>query len=279
MELGDPAYTETVKGEHGSPFTVSDLDHIADECRESYRTARPWPHLILDGLIEPTLLAAAEVQELGRALNLEVVRGNRMVKAQSTEVIGHAAQEILDALLAPQFVAFLEKLTGIAGLIPDPTHYWAGIHVSPPGTSQVLHRDFRLHPTTGLFHRVNVLIYLNSAWKEEYGGELEMWPPDRSACSQRVFPDAGRVVIFETTPTTYHGLPDPVQCPPGRARLSLASFYYTEYPGATDRREPIVFAPKRPQDPWYMNFRPPKDIVSATWFSARDHFRSGRSGK
>ncbi len=265
--------------EVASPFAVADLDLLAEKHRESFRTAQPWPHVVLDGLIDPSLIAAAEAQELGRALELKVHKGNRMVKAESPDVHGRAAHEILDALLTPQFVAFLEKLTGITGLDPDPSHYWAGIHVSPPGTSQVLHRDFRLHPTTGLFHRVNVLIYLNSDWKEEYGGELELWPADRSACSKRVVPDAGRVVIFETTPTSFHGLPDPVHCPQGRARLSLASFYYTDYPGATDRREPLVLSPKRPQDPWYMNFRPPKDIVFATWDSVRDHVRSGRPGR
>lgn len=271
--------TDTQDGRRESLYTVPDLDLLAEKSRERFRTAKPWPHVVLDGLIDPDLIAAAEAQELGRALQLKVHKGNRMVKAESPEVSGRATHEILDALLAPQFLGFLEKLTGIAGLIPDPTHYWAGIHVCPPGSSQVLHRDFRLHPTTGLFHRVNVLIYLNSDWRKEYGGELEMWPPDRSACGQRVSPEAGKVVIFETTPTSYHGLPDPVECPPGRARLSLASFYYTDYPGSTDRREPIVFSPKRPQDPWYMNFRPPKDIVSATWESARDHLRSKRSGK
>ena len=232
----------------------------------------------MNGLIHPAVIAAAEAQELRRALELKVHKGNRMVKAESAEVSGRAANEILDALLTPEFVTFLEILTGITGLVPDPTHYWAGIHVSPPGSSQVLHRDFRLHPTTGLYHRVNVLVYLNSDWKEEYGGELEMWPPDRSACRQRVVPDAGRVVIFETTPTSFHGLPDPVRCPPGRARLSLASFYYTEHPGPNDRREPIVFSPKRPQDPWYLNFRPPKDIAAATWDSVRGRVTSRRSG-
>jgi 2OG-Fe(II) oxygenase superfamily len=253
-----------------SLFAISDLDQLAEDYRERFRSADPWPHVILDGLIDPAAIAAAEAQELERALELKVHRGNRMVKAESPEVSGRAANEILDALLAPPFVEFLEKLTGIERLLPDATHYWAGIHVSPPGSSQALHRDFRLHPTTGLFHRVNVLVYLNSDWQEEYGGDLEMWPADRSMCGRRVRPDAGRVVIFETTPTSFHGLPDPVRCPPGRARLSLASFYYTDYPGATDRREPIVRSPKRPEDPWYMSFRPPKDIVFATLDSVRD---------
>jgi Rps23 Pro-64 3,4-dihydroxylase Tpa1-like proline 4-hydroxylase len=276
MELVEPAHTETGKGEHGSSFTVSDLDHLVDECRENYRTARPWPHLILDGLIDPALIAAAEAQELERALNLEIHRGNRMVKAESPEVSGNAAKEILDSLLTPQFVSFLEKVTGIPCLISDPTHAWAGIHVSPPGTSQALHRDFRLHPDNGLFHRVNVLVYLNSDWKEEYGGMLELWSTGKKAFGQQVEPVAGRLVLFETTPFAYHGVPDPVRFPPGRARISLASYYYTDYPAPTDRRDYIFYSPKRPQDPWYFNFRPPRDSLFNIWYLMRDYFRGSR---
>lgn len=235
--------TKTWEGQSDCPIALSDLALLASKYRERYLTASPWPHLVLDDLVDSTAIAAAETEELRRALDLKVHGGNRMVKAESPEVDGRSANDILDSLLTPEFVAFLEELTGIAGLIPDPTHSYAGIHVSPPGATQALHRDFRLHPVNGLFHRVNVLVYLNSDWKEEYGGELELWPEDTSRGGKKVLPTAGRVVIFETTPTSFHGVPDPVRCPPGRARLSLASYYYTDYPGPNDRREAIVFSP------------------------------------
>jgi Rps23 Pro-64 3,4-dihydroxylase Tpa1-like proline 4-hydroxylase len=188
-----------------------------------------------------------------------------MVKAESSEVTGQAARDILESLIAPEFVGFLEKLTGIEGLIADPTHTWAGIHVCPVGSSQAVHRDFRLHPTNGLYHRVNVLVYLNTIWKEEYGGELELWPSDMSACGKQVLPIAGRVVIFETTPSTCHGVPDPIRCPPEIARLSLASYYYTDYPSPVDRRSPLFLAPRRPQDPWYMRFQPLHESMYRLW--------------
>lgn len=271
--------TKTWVGKHGSPIAVLDLDALAEKYRESYLGAKPWPHLILEDLIDPAAVAAAEAQELQRALSLEVHKGNRMVKAESPEVTGHAAQDILDSLLTPEFLKFLEKLTGIENLIPDESRSWAGIHVSPPGSSQVLHRDFRLHPDNGLFHRVNVLIYLNSDWDEDFGGQLELWPADTASCGQRIVPTAGRVVIFETTPTSYHGVPDPVRCPPGRARLSLASYYYTDYPGPMDRREPIFWSPKRSQDPWYMNFRRPRDSFFDLLHLTRDYIRGSSDKK
>jgi Rps23 Pro-64 3,4-dihydroxylase Tpa1-like proline 4-hydroxylase len=229
--------------------------------RDDYQSASPWPHMVLEGLIDPALIAAAEEQELEPGLNLEVERRVRMVKAQSPEPSGPAAKSILSALCTTQFISFLEDVTGIANLIADPTHYWTGLHVSPPGAYQAIHRDFRLHPVTGLFHRLTVLVYLNSDWKAEYGGELELWRSDQSACERQVAPEAGRVVIFGTTYDAIHGISDPIRCPDGRARLSLASDYYTASPGPGDRREPRLRRPKRPTDPWYSGYVTPRDGI------------------
>jgi hypothetical protein len=249
------------EGRQKSPIALADLRALADSYHESYNAAKPWPHLIIDGLVSADFVAQAETEELTGALHLEIQKDQTIAKAESTEVGGQAAKEILDSLLAPEFIDFLERITGIAGLIGDPSHAKAGLHVNPPGAFQALHRDFRRHPTTGTYHRINVLLFLNSDWKEEYGGELELWPADRSACGQRIRPEAGRVVIFETTPTSYHAIPDTVRCPPGRARLSLASYYYTEQPGPQDKRDLKLFLPKRPQDPLRLDVQKFKDVA------------------
>jgi 2OG-Fe(II) oxygenase superfamily len=238
----------------GVPGVAADLTQLARTHAESYHAASPWPHVVLDDLIDPALIAAAEQEELEPSLSLEIDRSYRKIKAESPEPNGPAATKILDSIGSAPFVTFLEELTGVSGLIPDPTHYWAGLHVNPPGAFQAIHRDFRVHPITGLFHRVNILIYLNSDWKSEYAGELELWKTDKSACERQVAPVAGKSVIFEAGPLAFHGIPEPIRCPTGRARLSLAAIYYTECPPPDDRKESRFFRPKRPQDPWYMGF-------------------------
>jgi Rps23 Pro-64 3,4-dihydroxylase Tpa1-like proline 4-hydroxylase len=217
-----------------SPIALSELDALADKYREAYCSADPWPHLVLDDLIDPAFVAAAETQELDRAMGLAIHEDTTMIKAESPEVNGAAAKAIFDSLLSPEFTSFLERLTGIDDLMGDPDHLRAGLHVNPVGAFHALHRDFRRHPVNGLYNRVNVIVFLNSDWKKEYRGELELWPSNRSACAQRISPDAGKVVIFETTATSYHAIPEPVACPPSRARLSLATRYYTEKPGPHD---------------------------------------------
>src|SRR5256885_1536621 len=64
-------------------------------------------------------------------------------------------------------------------------------------------------------------------WKEEFGGHLELWARDMSHSEKRVLPVFNRCVIFSTTDYSYHGHPDPLNCPEDRARKSLALYYYT----------------------------------------------------
>ena len=69
------------------------------------------------------------------------------------------------------------------------------------------------------------------------------------------------MVIFETNYDTLHGVPDPIACPPGRARLSLASYYYSDQPQPGRVREPIFRRPRRPQDPWKMGIAQPGHVA------------------
>jgi hypothetical protein len=254
-------------------MTLADLNLLVQTHRENYLAAAPWPHLVLDHLIDPETIADAEIQELKRGLELPTKKSWRQIKAESPTVSGPAARDILNSLCTPQFLSFLEELTGISDLTADPTHFFGGLHVGPPGAFQALHRDFRVHPVTGKFHRVNVLVYLNSDWQSAYGGQLELWGSDKTAWKS-ILPVAGRVVIFESTPSSFHGVPDPIRCPPGRARLSLASYFYTDTPGEHDQRLPYFLRPKRPQDPWYTGIAAFGDAVSTIRRTVRQRLHS-----
>lgn len=231
--------------------------------RAAYLAAKPWPHVVMHDLLSPVLVAAAEAEELPRALALVPHRSHLEVKGESPTVTGRSASALLDAMCTPAFVAFVEELTGIKHLAADPTHIWSGLNASGTGSFQSMHRDFSRHPVTKQWHRVNVLLYLNSSWPEEYGGDLELWAPDMRACGARIRPTAGTVVVFETNYETLHGVPDPIQCPPDRSRLSLTSYYYSDerQPGRVN--EPILRRPRRPQDPWRMGIAEPGHVALA----------------
>jgi Rps23 Pro-64 3,4-dihydroxylase Tpa1-like proline 4-hydroxylase len=165
-------------------------------------------------------------------------------------------------MMSPAFVAFVEEATGLRNLESDDSNYWAGLHASGRGAFSSLHRDFAVHPVTRKWHRVNALLFLNSDWREEYGGDLELWSSDLVACGARIKPDAGTLVIFETNDATLHGIPDPIACPKGRMRLSLAVYYYSDEPWPESPHEFRFRRARRPQDPWWIGVPDLAEVAS-----------------
>ena len=201
----------------------------AQSLRREYLNAKPWPHIVVEGIFPEGLLdsVAAECAGLDQA---RLIRSNdyRQIKQEASEGLGPATKHLLEIVEGESFREFVSAVTGVADLLPDPMHKFAGAHRTPPGGFTKIHRDFEVHPTSGLFHRVNLLVYLNRDWANSYGGSLELWPPDMSAIGRRIFPRFNTMVLWETHDATLHGLPDPVKCPLDRTRLSVACYYYTK---------------------------------------------------
>jgi Rps23 Pro-64 3,4-dihydroxylase Tpa1-like proline 4-hydroxylase len=102
-----------------------------------------------------------------------------------------------------------------------------GLHQIERGGFLDVHIDFNVHPKLRLDRRLNMLIYLNHDWPEEYGGHLELWSRDMTSCEKRILPLFNRTVIFSTTDGSFHGHPRPLSCPEGRTRKSVSLYYYT----------------------------------------------------
>jgi len=141
--------------------------------------------------------------------------------------ISAAARQLIWELNSGTFIRALEKLTGIENLIPDPSLRGGGLHQVLPGGVLGVHADFTHHVDYDLERRVNLLLYLNKDWHDDYEGHLELWNRDASRCIKRIRPLAGRCVVFNTDADSYHGHPRPLNCPDGVTRKSIAIYYYT----------------------------------------------------
>jgi hypothetical protein len=126
------------------------------------------------------------------------------------------------------FLEFLSTLTGIPNLISDPYLRGGGLHQIKRGGFLKIHVDFNKHDHLDLDRRLNVLLYLNTNWKEEYGGHLELWDKDMKQCGSKILPVFNRCAIFSTTSFSFHGHPELLQCPEGMTRKSMALYYYTQ---------------------------------------------------
>ena len=218
-------------------FDRDELLQQAEGKREEYASAQPFPHIVLDDFLPPAVLdeVLAEFPKPQEAdwHAFDSALERKLATKDDTEM-GEATRHLLAELNSAPFIDFLERLTGIAGLVPDPHFEGGGLHQIEPGGHLKVHADFNLHPRTGLERRLNVLIYLNRDWKDEYGGALELWNRDMTACDERILPYFNRCVVFSTTDTSYHGHPEPLTCPEDRTRKSMALYYYSKDRPAQD---------------------------------------------
>ena len=102
------------------------------------------------------------------------------------------------------------------------------MHEIKSGGYLKVHTDFNKHPNLALDRRVNILIYLNKNWKEDYGGDLQLWDKNMENCEKRIFPIFNKMVIFSTNDYSNHGHPDPIRCPNDISRRSIALYYFSK---------------------------------------------------
>jgi hypothetical protein len=195
-----------------------------------YRSAKPFPHIVLDDFFDSTMLGAVleEFPAPGQ-LSWRSFNNQYEVKlfASADADFGPLTRLFLYHLNSLTFLKFLSEVTGIANLIPDPHFSGGGMHQIVRGGKLGIHADFNYHKHYQLDRRLNALIYLNKEWRPEYGGHLELWDREMTGCKVKVLPVFNRMVVFSTTDYTYHGHPDPLQCPDNMTRKSLALYYYT----------------------------------------------------
>ena len=194
-----------------------------------YRNAEPFPHIVIDDFLEPDLLKDVLAGFPSSETRSHFDRDQERLKYQygPHESSSGIVRNLFAELNSQAFLSFLEELTGIRGLIPDPYFVGGGLHETKRGGHLGVHADFNIHGHLSVERRLNLLIYLNEDWDDDFGGQLELWTKDMRQCAVRVKPVFGRAVIFNTALDSFHGHPDPLNCPPERSRRSIATYYYS----------------------------------------------------
>jgi hypothetical protein len=182
--------------------------------------SEPFPHTIIDNFIGRELVAAVNGEwPLHKLFDKEDGVGQRKWNCRRLPPL---TQLIVDAI-TPRVV---EEITGLSGLIADPVLFGAGLHEIPRGGFLKMHCDFNRHPC-GMRRAVNLLLYLNEYWEEDWGGGLIL-SKDGYSVDACISPIGGRAVVFETNDRTWHGHPKPLNTPEGITRRSLALYFYID---------------------------------------------------
>jgi len=207
----------------------------ADEHGRAFRAAAPFPHVVIDGFLEPDL--CRRLVETFPSYDSERFRNEWGEQGKGTRedvaALGGAWAELDRGLRSREFIALLERISGIPRLLFDPAYFGGGTHENLHDMELDPHVDFNLHPETQLHRRLNLLLYLNEEWQDAWGGSLELhtnpWLPPSENHVTTICPMLNRCVVFETSDRSWHGFRRIVLPPELRAlsRRSFAMYLYT----------------------------------------------------
>ena len=226
------------------------LEAKGRELSAQFQHARPFPHVVIDNALPDAYLRefAKEFPEVslsegqakhgfGRCYLPGEHKKCSLADNGITIMETPYAHGLFSLLLSQAFVSFLEDLTGIMGIISDNAFQGSGVDQTLPGGALGIHTDFHFNAWLKLTRRVNVFLYFNDDWKEEYGGHLELWSaddgpgehgarPSPKKLKRSVLPIWNRMFVFATGDRSFHGHPMPLNTT-DRNRRSVAMYYYT----------------------------------------------------
>lgn len=217
------------------------LSSIAAAMKDQYQSADPFPHIAIDNFLDAAVFEKLAADFPGPEADLwykfKSGKENKKLQSRDHRNLPWGFKLFFNEVNGPDFVRFLEELTGIGDLVPDPHLYGGGLHQTLPGGHLGMHVDYNFHTDWKLDRRLNAILYMNSDWDEAWGGHLELWDKEMQGCVDRIAPAPNRLVIFNTSETSWHGHPSPLTCPAGRSRRSIALYYYSNGRPEAERGE------------------------------------------
>lgn len=220
----------------------------------------PFPHVVIDDFLESDTLPRI-LSEVNKLQDADAQ--SKYIDASSPYEFNNYAfnsnyspylKKLFVVLNSPGFIKHIERITGVNNIICNELSlHGTGIHrIKSKGFLQ-LHTDFNTYNSKNrmLDRRINLSIYLNPDWKAEYKGELCLCDKNTNLCAKKIEPILNRCVIFNTTSTSIHGHPEPLNVPDDVLRQSIEVYYYTEN---TQGDKDIDFEGQPPRGTiWYPN--------------------------
>jgi hypothetical protein len=217
------------------PITVSPA---IDRLRARFESASPFPWLVIDDFLTPSFVERllADFPQPGPAYDKYCVgddgRPGPNYANPDPATFAGSFRELDTLLSSAAWLNWLSTVTGIPNLEYDPDYFGGGIRESRAQVFLPPHIDFNYHPRTLSHRRLNLLIYLNEDWQEEWGGAIQVHRDPRIHRTDNLIasfaPILNRCFLFETSERSWHGF-NRLMPPAGRSRRAFTIYYYTKH--------------------------------------------------
>nr|WP_294775416.1 2OG-Fe(II) oxygenase [uncultured Flavobacterium sp.] len=203
-------------------------------------------HWYLDDLLpESIALKIAEVFPHPDQMVLKKsLRENKYVAAQMN-LYHPLLEEVIFAFQDERVVNIIGEICEIKNPIPD-DHLYAG-GISMMGKKQFLnpHLDNSHDKDRNLWRVLNLLYYVTPDWREEYGGNLELWPNGLSQKQITIHSKFNRLAVMETHNSSLHSV-SPIVF--DGYRRCVSNYYFADSPLLDSDRFHVTSFRGRPEN-------------------------------
>tara|TARA_X000000950_G_scaffold287694_1_gene401106 strand:+ start:1149 stop:1931 length:783 start_codon:yes stop_codon:yes gene_type:complete len=217
--------------------------NLALKNKKKYIKNKPFPHIYFDNFL-PKKLALTLSKEYPKIADIDhnwkTHKNQNVVRffLEDSSLYEKNLKIFSMLISSRKFILFLETLTGLDSIIPDPYFVGGGAMTTGKGGFLNVHADFNYHHKLQAWRRINVLFYLTPDWKKKWGGNLEFWTKNKKSKIKEIQPLFNRVIIFNTTSKSFHGQPTPINCPSNVSRNVFSAFYYSNIKDKDSLKEP-----------------------------------------
>ena len=218
---------------------------------KNFKNNKPFNHCVIDNFFELKLAKKLENDFPDFNSNIWHEYNNPIEVKKSCNdwnLFPKDTYKVMSYLNSDEFVSILQKQVFKKNkLYTDIGLNGGGWHIHKKGGKLNTHLDYSIHPKLHLQRKLNLIVYLNSKWKEKWGGSLGFYDNKSSKnpgkLVKSILPIFNRAILFDTTQNSWHGLPEALKYPKNQYRKSIATYYLCKKVFNVDKREKALFSP------------------------------------
>ena len=216
---------------------------------KNFSKKKPFPYVVLDNFLKKDI--ALKVKKNFQKLEDKKLwsYNNFCEVKKATDNWNFFSAETYQLLLtlnSENFLSEIKKKLKMKSLYPDYGLNGGGLHIMKNKGILNPHLDYVIHPKLNLLRKFNLIIFFNSNWKKNNGGELCFYEDNKKNPGKqivKILPKFNRAVFFDTSLRSWHG----VNKVKNNIRKSMAVYYLTDKPKKVEKRYKALYSPLKSQ--------------------------------
>ncbi len=207
---------------------IADVNFISD-LKKKFDEGQPFKYVIIDNLLDEGFAKRLSMQfpSIDRMKTKYNGINERKAEHSGKEFLTPPFNKLKEILFSKEFLYFIEQVSTIKNLIVLDDRFGYGLHQGGNGSFLDIHIDYNLHPFKKKQRRLNLLIFLNEQWEENWGGMLQFWDSNVTKCITSIEPKFNRCIIFECNDISFHGY-NKIHCQESITRKSFYTYFFSE---------------------------------------------------